>query len=212
MRFLPQEIAQLKAGEWQRRQPPLGRVLHGRALGIFGYGKIGRLVAGYGRAFGMNVLVWGREGSLARAAADGLETTTDRRALFQHADVLSLHITLNDQTRGMVTKEDLAEMKPSALLVNTGRAGLIAPGALVEALQNGRPGFAAVDVFEEEPVIDHPLLHMDNVICTPHIGYVEKDIYELYFTTAFEQLLAFFDGNPINILNPEVLEHPPGGL
>jgi D-3-phosphoglycerate dehydrogenase len=203
VRRLPQEVAQMKAGQWQVRQATLGHVLRGRTLGILGYGKIGSVVAGYGRAFGMNVLVWGREGSLTRAQNDDIETAGGQRDLFRRADVLSLHVTLNSQTRGMVTKEDLAEMKPSALLVNTGRAGLIAPGALVEELNSGRPGYAAVDVYVEEPVVDHPLLHMDNVICTPHIGYVEKDSYELYFGTAFDNLLAFFNGNPIYILNPE---------
>lgn len=201
-RRLPQEIAQMKAGKWQIRQPQLGHVLRGRTLGIWGYGKIGRVVAGYGRAFGMNVLVWGREGSLERARADGYETAADRQQLLQTSDVLSLHITLNAQTRGMVTAADLAQMKPSAVLVNTSRAGLIAPGALVAALQNGRPGYAAVDVYEEEPVVEHPLLQMDNVICTPHIGYVEKDTYELYFRQAFDNLLAFFAGKPANVINP----------
>lgn len=201
-RRLPQEVAQMKAGKWQIRQPELGHVLRGRTLGIWGYGKIGRVVAGYGRAFGMNILVWGREGSLERARADGYETAADRQQLLQTSDVLSLHITLNAQTRGMVTADDLAQMKPSAVLVNTSRAGLIAPGALVAALRNGRPGYAAVDVYEEEPVVEHPLLQMDNVICTPHIGYVEKDTYELYFRQAFDNLLAFFAGEPASVINP----------
>jgi D-3-phosphoglycerate dehydrogenase len=205
-RRLPQEVAQMKAGQWQIRQPTLGHVLRGRTLGILGYGKIGGVVAGYGRAFGMNVLVWGREGSLTRARADGFETAAVQRELFRRADVLSFHLTLNAQTLGIVTRDDLAEMKPSALLVNTGRAGLIAPGALVEALNSGRPGYAAVDVYEEEPVIDHPLLHMDNVICTPHIGYVEKDSYELYFGTAFDNLLAFLAEKPANLINPEAFK------
>jgi D-3-phosphoglycerate dehydrogenase / 2-oxoglutarate reductase len=204
MRNLPQEIASMKAGYWQTT---LGRGLHGRTLGIFGYGKIGSLVAGYGRAFGMNVLIWGREGSLTRADSDGFETVSSQRELFERSDILSLHIKLSQETRGLVTADDLAVMQPSALLVNTSRAELIAPGALVEALQAGRPGYAAVDVYEAEPVSDHPLLHMDNVMCTPHIGYVEKDSYELYFDAAFDQLLGFAAGNPTNILNSEVLAH-----
>jgi D-3-phosphoglycerate dehydrogenase len=179
--------------------------LHGRMLGIFGYGKIGSLVASYGRAFGMKMLVWGRDGSLTRAQADGFETAASQEQLFSQSDVLSLHIKLAAETRGIVTAANLALMKPSALLVNTSRAELIEAGALEKALQSGRPGYAAVDVYEREPVTDHPLLHMDNVICTPHIGYVERDSYEGYFGMAFDQLLAFADGNPVNIINPEVL-------
>ncbi|MBV9229663.1 MAG: D-2-hydroxyacid dehydrogenase family protein [Chloroflexi bacterium] len=203
MRHIPQEIAGMKAGRWQST---MGLSLHGRTLGIFGYGKIGSLVAGYGRAFGMNVLVWGRAGSLARAQTDGFETVASQRALFERSDVLSLHIRLIEETRGIVTAADLAAMKPSALLVNTSRAGLIERGALEEALRAGRPGSAAVDVYESEPVQDHPLLHLDNVVCTPHLGYVEKDSYENFFGTAFDQLLAFAAGNPINIVNPQVLK------
>lgn len=199
MRHIPQEVARMKTGQWQTT---LGLSLHGRTLGIFGYGKIGSLVAGYGRAFGMNMLVWGRESSLARARADGFETATSQDALFRHADVLSLHLRLVDETRGIVTAANLAEMKQSALLVNTSRAELIEFGALEEALRAGRPGSAAVDVYEVEPVVDHPLLHLDNVVCTPHLGYVEKDSYEHYFGTAFDQLLAFAAGSPINIINP----------
>ena len=165
-------------------------------------GRIGSLIANYGRAFGMHVLVWGREGSLARARADGFETINNKREVFSRSDVLSLHIKLTQETRGIVTAADLAEMKPSALLVNTSRADLIEPGVLEEALRAGRPGSAAVDVYEIEPVEDHPLLHLDNVICTPHIGFVEKDSYEDYFGTAFDQLLAFAAGNPINLANP----------
>jgi D-3-phosphoglycerate dehydrogenase len=205
VRHIPQEVARLKTGQWQTT---LGLGLHGRTLGIFGYGKIGSLVAGYGRAFGMNVLVWGREGSLVRARDDGFETAASQDALFRQADVLSLHLRLVEETRGIVTTADLAEMKQTALLVNTSRAELIERGALEEALHAGRPGSAAVDVYEVEPVTDHPLLHLDNVICTPHLGYVEKDSYELYFGTAFDQLLAFATGNPINIINPQALEHP----
>ena len=199
MRHIPQEVARLKAGGWQHT---LGLGLRGRTLGIFGYGKIGSLVAGYGRAFGMRVLVWGREGSLSRAQAAGFETASSQPALFAGSDVVSLHVKLSAETRGLVTRDDLAAMQPTALLVNTSRAELIAPGALVEALRAGRPGGAAVDVYEEEPVTDHPLLHMDNVVCTPHLGYVEKDSYERYFGAAFEQVRTFAAGKPVNVVNP----------
>ncbi|MBI5670090.1 MAG: D-2-hydroxyacid dehydrogenase family protein [Chloroflexi bacterium] len=202
MRHLPQEIANLKAGRWQRT---LGVGLHGRTLGILGYGQIGSLVASYGQAFGMKVLVWGREGSQTRARSAGYEVAASQRDLFQRADVVSLHLKLTAETRGAVTADDLAAMKPTALLVNTSRADIIERGALVAVLRAGRPGAAAVDVYEAEPVIDHPLLHMDNVICTPHLGYVEKDSYELYFGTAFDNLLAFAAGRPVNLANPEVL-------
>lgn len=202
MRHIPQEVAGMKAGQWQKR---IGLGLRGRTLGIFGYGSIGSVVAGYGRAFSMNVLVWGRAGSLERAQSDGFQVVNSQRELFEHSDVLSLHIKLSNETRGIVTADDLAAMKPTALLVNSSRAGLIEAGALEAALKAGRPGFAAVDVYEEEPVIDHPLLHLDNAICTPHLGYVEKDSYELYFGAAFENLLAFAAGNPINVVNPDVL-------
>ncbi len=203
MRFIPQEVASMKAGHWQST---LGRSLAGRTLGIFGYGNIGSLIAIYGRAFAMKVLVWGREGSRARAQADGIEVATSQDALFQTADVLSLHLSLLEETRGIVSSAHLAQMKPSALLVNTSRAGLIEPGALEQALRAGRPGYAAVDVYENEPVIDHPLLHMDNVVCTPHLGYVEKDSYEMLFGAAFDQLRAFADGNRTSVANPEALK------
>jgi D-3-phosphoglycerate dehydrogenase len=205
MRHLPQEIGSMKTGRWQSS---IGLALRGRTLGIFGYGGIGTIVANYGRAFEMNVLVWGREGSLTRARSDGFATTASQRDLFQRADALSLHVKLNQETRGIVTRDDLAEMKPTSLLVNTSRADLIAPEALVEALKAGRPGYAAVDVYESEPALDHPLLHMDNVICTPHIGYVEKDGYEFFFSAAFDNLLAFFAGQPISsvVANPDVLK------
>ena len=199
MRRIPEEAARLKAGQWQ---PALGLGLRGRTLGIFGYGQIGSLVAGYGRAFGMRVLVWGRAGSLTRAQADGFATVAHQQALFEQSDVLSLHVKLSTETRGIVTAADLACMKSTALLVNTSRANLVAPGALEAALRAGRPGFAAVDVYESEPVVDHPLLHLDNVLCTPHLGYIEKDSYEFYFATAFDNLLAFVAGNPTSIINP----------
>ncbi|HEX2644502.1 MAG TPA: NAD(P)-dependent oxidoreductase, partial [Thermoanaerobaculia bacterium] len=172
-----------------------GTGLRGRTLGIWGYGKIGSLVAGYGRAFQMTVLVWGREGSLTRAHADGYGTAPGREALFEQSDVLSLHLKLAPETRGIVKAEDLARMKPESLLVNTSRAELIETGALEAALRRGRPGFAAVDVYEEEPILGaaHPLLRLDNAVCTPHLGYVEKDSYELYFGQAFDQVVAFGD-------------------
>ena len=205
LRHIPQEMAALKAGRWQST---VGTGLRGRNLGIFGYGRIGATVAGYGRAFGMNVAVWGREGSLQRASADGHAAAPSREAFFESADVVSLHLRLTSETRGIVTAEDLARMKPTSLIVNTSRAGLIAPGALVDALRKGRPGMAAVDVYEEEPVIGgtHPLLQMDNVVCTPHLGYVERDGYETSFASTFGQILAFAAGKPINVINPEALQ------
>lgn len=184
MRRIPQEVASLRSGGWQQL---LGTTLRGRTLGIYGYGKIGTLVAAFGRAFGMRVLVWGREGSQSRARNDGFEVGP----LFAESDVLTLHLRLTDETRGIVKAADLAQMKPDALLVNTSRAELIEPGALVDALRAGRPGFAAVDVYEEEPAVDDPLISMPNVICTPHLGYVEKDSYELYFGQAFDNVNAF---------------------
>ena len=211
MRRVPAYSENLKRGTWQATalDPALnglGRVLKGRTLGIWGCGKIGRLVAGYGRAFGMHVVVWGREASLARAQQDGFEVAASRAAFFACADVLSLHLRLNDATRGIVTAGDLAAMKPDALIVNTSRAELIAAGALLEALQAGRPGFAALDVFESEPLApDSPYLRLPNVLATPHLGYVEKDSYELYFRAAFENVLSFAAGEPTGILNPEAL-------
>jgi D-3-phosphoglycerate dehydrogenase len=204
MRRIPQEVANLKAGKWQSS---VGTALRGRNLGILGYGRIGATVAGYGRAFGMNVSVWGREGSRTRAQADGYAAAASREAFFENADVISLHLRLTAETRGIVTAEDLARMKPTALIVNTSRAGLVAPGALEDALGKGRPGMAAVDVFEEEPVLGakHPLLSMDNVVATPHLGYVERDAYESQFSSSFEQVLAFAAGNPINVVNPQAL-------
>lgn len=204
MRRIPQEVAALKAGRWQSS---LGTGLRGRNLGIYGYGRIGAAVAGYGRAFGMNVYALGREGSNERARADGYAVAASREAFFEECDVISLHIRMRPETRGIVTAEDLARMKPNALIVNTSRAGLIAPGALVDALKKGRPGMAAVDVYEDEPVLnaDHPLIHMDNVVATPHIGYVEHDGYESQFSSSFGQIVAFAAGKPINVINPEAL-------
>ena len=175
--------------------------------GIYGYGRIGSVVAGYGRAFGMNVSVWAREASLARARADGYAAALSKEAFFEACDVVSLHMRLVDATRGIVTAADLARMKPTALLVNTSRAPLIQPGALVNALRAGHPGLAAVDVYEDEPVVGpaHPLLSMNNVVCTPHIGYVSRDEYEIQFADIFDQIIAYASGTPINVVNPDVL-------
>jgi D-3-phosphoglycerate dehydrogenase len=205
MRQIPQQMAALKAGKWQMG---VGTGLRGRTLGIYGYGRIGSVVAGYGKAFGMKPLVWARESSLARARADGYSAARSKEVFFEECDVISLHMRLVDATRGIVTAADLARMKPSALIVNTSRAPLIEPGALVNALRAGRPGMAAVDVYEEEPVLDtrHPLLTMENVVCTPHLGYVERDGYESQFTDIFDQILAYLAGKPTNVVNPEVLD------
>jgi len=185
----------------------VGETLRGKTLGIYGYGRIGRVVAGYGRAFGMNVLVWGRQASLAQAGVDGHIVAGNKQAFFEACDVLSLHMRLVEATRGIVTAADLGRMKPTSLLVNTSRAGLIEPGALVRALRAGRPGMAAVDVYEDEPLRDarHPLLAMENVVCTPHIGYVSRDEWELQFADIFDQINAYAAGSPINVVNPEVL-------
>jgi len=202
-RQLPQQMAALKAGHWQIG---VGTSLRHKTLGIFGYGRIGAAVAGYGRAFGMNVLVWSGPDSLERARADGYVTAASKQAFFQECDVVSLHLRLFPATRGIVTAADLDRMKPTAILVNTSRAGLIEAGALEQALRQGRPGMAAVDVYENEPVTDakHPLLTMDNVICTPHIGYVTREEYQTQFTDIFDQILAYAAGAPINVVNPVV--------
>lgn len=203
-RRLPQQVAALRAGIWQTG---VGNTLRGRTLGIYGYGRIGATVAGYGRAFGMDVLVWAREASRERARADGHAVADSKHDFFARSDVLSLHMRLVDATRGIVGAADLAAMKPSAIFVNTSRAQLVEPGALVAALRAGRPGGAAVDVFEQEPLRDpaHPLLLMDNVICTPHIGYVTRDEYDLQFADIFDQIVAFAAGTPINVVNPGAL-------
>ena len=206
MRAIPQQMAALQAGRWQTG---VGHTLRGKTLGIYGYGRIGAVVAGYGRAFGMRVRIWAREATRARAAADGQTVAPDKAAFFADSDVVSLHMRLLDATRGIVTAADLARMKPSALLVNTSRAGLIEPGALVAALHAGRPGMAAIDVYEQEPVLGgvHPLLVMPNVVCTPHIGYVTHDEYELQFADIFDQIVSYAAGTPINIVNADVLPH-----
>lgn len=216
MRRLPQYISTLKHGAWQQSgmksasMPTnfgLGSVLRGKTLGIWGYGKIGQLVAGYGRAFGMQVVVWGREGSRSRAEADGLIAAESREQLFTYSDVLSLHLRLNPETEGIVRLEDLSRMKPNSLFVNTSRAELIEHDALIAALNRGRPGLAAVDVFESEPILQgHALLRLENCICTPHIGYVEQDNYELLFGSAFDNVVNFIQGQPTHVVNPEALQ------
>lgn len=204
MRQIPQQAAALKAGKWQ---VGVGSTLRSRTLGIYGYGRIGATVAGYGRAFGMDVLVWAREASRLRAVADGFTAASSKEAFFEACDVISLHMRLVDATRGIITAADLARMKPDALLINTSRAGLIAAGALVDALRTGRPGMAAVDVYEHEPLLNthDPLLMMDQVVCTPHIGYVSRDEYEIQFSDIFDQIAAYAAGQPINVINPDVL-------
>jgi D-3-phosphoglycerate dehydrogenase len=204
VRAIPQQMAALKAGHWQIG---VGSTLRGKRLGIYGYGRISRVVAGYGKAFGMNVMVWAREASLAHARADGYEVAGSKEAFFESCDVISLHMRLNPATRGIVKSADLARMRPTALLVNTSRAGLIEPGALLSALQAGRPGMAALDVFDHEPLRDttDPLLNMPNVVATPHIGYVTREEYEIQFTDIFDQIVAYASGSPINVVNPDVL-------
>ena len=205
-RMIPQQVISLKAGHWQFG---VGSTVRGKVFGIYGYGRIGAVVAGYAKAFGMKVLVWAREPAMAKARADGYETAVSKAAFFETCDFISLHMRLVDATRGIVKADDLARMKPAATLVNTSRAGLIEPNALVNALRAGRPGFAAVDVFEKEPLSDtaDPLLNMDNVVATPHIGYVSRDEYEIQFTDIFDQIVSFAAGEPINVVNPDVLGH-----
>ena len=205
MRQIPQQMAALQVGKWQIG---VGSTLRGKTLGIYGYGRIGSVVAGYGRAFGMTVSVWARAASLAQARADGYAAAPSKEAFFADCDVISLHMRLVEATRGIVTAADLARMKPTALLVNTSRAPLIAPGALVAALRAGRPGMAAVDVYEDEPMRDtgHALLGMSNVVCTPHIGYVSREEYEVQFADIFDQIIAYAAGTPINVVNPDVLQ------
>jgi D-3-phosphoglycerate dehydrogenase len=204
-RQLPQQMAALKAGRWQIG---VGMTLRDKTLGVFGYGRIGATVAGYGKAFGMNVLVWARDASLVRARADGHPTAGSKAEFFEACDVVTLHMRLVSATRHIVKAKDLALMRPDAMLVNTSRAPLIEPGALVAALRAGRPGYAAVDVFEEEPVRDPdlPLLRLEQVVATPHIGYVTREEYETQFIDIFDQIVAFAAGRPINVVNPEVLQ------
>ncbi len=216
MRRLPQYVSNLKHGVWQQSglksasapaNHGLGDLLSGKTLGIWGFGKIGRMVAGYGKAFGMNVLVWGREDSRQAASTLGYAVAADRETFFSTADIVTLHLRLNDATKGIVTIDDLQAMKPTALFVNTSRAELVAPGALIQALNNARPGLAAIDVFESEPPLaGQPLLRMENVICTPHIGFVEKTSYEAMFSAAFKNILAYAAGTPTHVVNQDVLK------
>ena len=205
MRRIPQQMEALRAGKWQIG---VGNSLRGKTMGIYGYGRIGAVIAGYAKAFGMKMLVWSRETSLARARADGYAAARSKQAFFEECDIVSLHLRLVDSTRGIVTAGDLGRMKTTALIVNTSRAPLIEPGALVSALRAGRPGMAAVDVYEDEPLTDirHPLLTMDNVVCTPHIGYVTREEYEIQFAEIFDQITAYASGKPTNVVNPEVLK------
>jgi D-3-phosphoglycerate dehydrogenase len=202
LRSIPYEVERFKQGHWHST---VGTRLSGRTLGVYAFGHIGGAVARVGKAFGMNVVCWGREGSTARAKAEGFETAPSREAFFENADIVTLHLPLNKETRGIVTAGDLARMQPTALLVNTSRAPLIEEGALAAALEKGRPGFAAVDVYEQEPVVGaaHPLLKMKNALCTPHLGYAEKGSYEALYSLAVDQLLAYAAGKPINVVNPE---------
>ena len=216
MRRLPQYISNLKHGAWQQSglksasMPAnfgLGSVLRGKTLGIWGYGKIGQLIASYGKAFGMNVRIWGREASRAAALSDGYQAASSREEFFGQCDVISLHLRLTEETRGIVTLDDLSRMKSTSLIVNTSRAELLEPDALIAALNRGRPGMAAVDVFETEPTLQgHALLRLENCICTPHIGYVEQDSYEMYFGAAFENVVNYLKGTPTNIVNPGALQ------
>jgi len=204
LRHLPFEVERLKQGHWHTTA---GTRLYGNTLGVYAFGHIGAAVARVGRAFGMKVVCWGREGSTSRAKAEGFEVAANREAFFENADVVSLHLTGGKETRGIVTAADLARMKPSALLVNTSRATIIGEGVLAAALEKGRPGFAAVDVYETEPVLgaSHPLLKMKNVICTPHLGYAEKEQYEGIYAGGVERLLAWAAGKPVDVVNPEAL-------
>jgi D-3-phosphoglycerate dehydrogenase len=205
LRHIPQEVQRFKAGQWQTT---IGTTVVGKTLGIYAYGRIGSIVAKVGRAFGMRVVCWGREGSIAKARADGFEVAASREAFFAEADIVSLHIPLNKETRGIVKYADLARMKPAALIVNTSRGPIIEAESLVKALKEGRPGYGAFDVYDDEPVLggNHPLLGMDNAICTPHLGYVDRDTYEKYYGAAVDGVLAFAAGKPINVINPEVLK------
>jgi D-3-phosphoglycerate dehydrogenase / 2-oxoglutarate reductase len=204
-RQLPQQMVALKAGRWQTG---VGTTLRGKTLGLYGWGRIAHVVADYGRAFGMHVVVWAREASLQRARQEGFSVPESKTSFFEQCDVLSLHMRLVEETRHIVTEGDLTRMKPTAILVNTSRAPLIMPGALVSSLRAGRPGFAAVDVYEEEPLTDtgHPLLAMNNVVATPHIGYVSREEYEIHFSDIFDQIVAYAAGKPMNVVNPEVLQ------
>jgi len=204
LRHIPDEVQRFKAGQWQTT---LGTTVVGKTLGVYAYGRIGSIVARVGKAFEMRVLCWGREGSTAKARADGFEVAASREAFFEQSDIVSLHIPLNKETRGIVQYADLARMKPTALIVNTSRGPIIGADSLVKALKEGRPGYGAFDVYDDEPVLggNHPLLKIDNVICTPHLGYVDRDTYEKYYGAAVDAILAYAAGKPINVMNPDVL-------
>jgi D-3-phosphoglycerate dehydrogenase len=204
LRNLPYEVRRLSEGSWQST---LGVGIDGKTLGIYAYGKIGSIVAGVGKAFGARIVCWGRDGSTGRAKAAGFQVARSREEFFSEADIVSLHLPLNKDTRGIITREDLARMKPTALIVNASRSGLIADGALVDALKAGKPGRAAVDVYETEPVLggNHPLLKMDNVTCTPHLGYVTRETYEEYYAVVVDDIVSFAAGKPSNVLNPEAM-------
>lgn len=205
-RQIPQQMASLKRGRWQSG---VGTTLRGKILGIYGYGRIGKAVAAYARAFGMQVLIWARESSRELARADGLAVAQSKAQFFETCDVVSLHMRLVEATRHIVTGEDLARMKPSAMLVNTSRAGLVETGALLTALRAGRPALAALDVYDDEPVrASDPLIQLDNVICTPHIGYVTREEWDLQFADIFDQINAYAAGAPMNVVNPQVLSSP----
>jgi D-3-phosphoglycerate dehydrogenase len=201
LRHIPEEVQRMKEGKWQGT---VGIGLKDKVLGVYAFGRIGSVVAGVGRAFGMKVICWGREGSTGKAREAGYEVAASREAFFESADVITLHLPLNKDTRGIVTAQDLARMKPTAMIANTSRSPIIAEGALEEALKKGRPGMAAVDVYDSEPLMDanYPLLKMKNVICTPHLGYVEERGYEGIYGVAVDQILAFEQGKPINVANP----------
>ena len=215
-RRIPHYVSHLKHGAWQQSglksasMPSnfgIGSVLKGKTLGIWSYGKIGQLVAGYGRAFGMRVVIWGQDASKDRAQADGFELASSKIDFFEQCDVLSIHLRLDESTRSCITSDDLSKMKTTSVLINTSRAELIEPDALIAALNRGRPGMAAIDVFESEPILQgHALLRLENCICTPHIGYVEQDSYELYFGAAFDNVVNFIKGTPKNIINPGALQ------
>lgn len=204
LRHIPEEVQRMRDGKWQST---VGIGLSGKTLGVYAYGRIGSIVAGVGRAFGMKVICWGREGSITKAREAGYEVPASREAFFESADIISLHLPLNKETRGIVTSHDLTRMKPTAMIANTSRSPIIAEGALEQALKKGQPGMAAIDVYASEPVndADHPLLKMKNVICTPHLGYVEERVYEGIYGMAIDQIVAFAAGKPINVVNPEAI-------
>ena len=215
-RRIPQYVASLRQGAWQQSglksaaMPAnfgLGTRLRDKTLGIWSFGRVGQIVAGYGRAFGMRVVVWGSDASRARALQEGYNIIESKDALFEQSDYLSLHLKLTALNTGCIALTDLARMKPTATLINTSDAGLLEPNALITALNRGRPGLAAIDVFETEPLLQgQALLRLENCICTPHIGYVERESYETEFAAAFDNIHHFIRGTPSNIINPGALQ------